>query len=66
MANHTTGAQRYNKRMDKIFEGYKASLKDPQIKSFKRHQVKIGKAVKDKGVNYPTAQQRAIHAATKE
>lgn len=53
MANHTTGAQRHNNRMNKIFENYKRNLKDPNIKSFKRHQRKLGIAVKDRGVDYP-------------
>lgn len=60
MANYKTGAQRYNDRMFNIFEEAKRLKKDPQVKSFKRHQVKIGKAHKDKGDQYPGSKARAL------
>ena len=63
MANHTTGAQRHNNRMDKIMEEYRKNLKDPNIKSFKRHQRKEGLAIKDKGVNYPGSKSKALNKA---
>lgn len=60
MANHKTGAQRYNDRMDKIFDEAKRLKKDPQVKSFKRHQVKIGKAYKYHGDQYPGPKGKAL------
>lgn len=46
--------------MNKIFDTYKANLKDPSIKSFKRHQRKIGVATKDRGVDYPGSHEKAL------
>lgn len=60
MANHTTGAQRRNSRMDKIFETAKRLEKDPTTKSYRRHQRNIGVAVKDKGSHYPGPKGRAL------
>ncbi len=66
MANHTTGAQRYNARMDKIFAEAERLKKDPSVKSFKRHQRRIGVAVKDRGDQYPGAKSKAIAKKGKE
>lgn len=60
MANHTTGAQRYNARMDKIFSEAKRLEKDPSTKSYRRHQRNIGVAVKDKGSHYPGPKSKAL------
>ena len=49
--------------MNKIFEEARRNLKDPFIKSFRRHQRKIGKAVKDRGVDYPGRRSEAIKRA---
>ena len=62
MANHTTGAQRYNARMDKIFSEAKRLEKDPATKSFRRHQRTIGVAGKDKGSHYPGPKARALES----
>lgn len=60
MANHTTGAQRYNARMDKIFAEAKRLEKDPVTKSYRRHQRNIGVAEKDKGSHYPGPKKLAM------
>ena len=65
MANYKTGSQRYNDRMDKIFEEAKRLKKDPSIKSFKKHQVKIGVAGKDKGDRYPGTIKKVLEKAKK-
>jgi hypothetical protein len=60
MANYKTGAQRYNDKLHNIFEEAKRLKKDPSVKSFKRHQVKIGQAYKDKGDRYPGPKSKAL------
>lgn len=46
--------------MDRVFDQYHKNRKDPAIKSFKRHQFKIGKAVKDRGDQYPGPKASAL------
>lgn len=58
-----TRAQRHNRMMDRIFSEAERLKKDPSIKSFKKHQVKIGKAHKYHGDQYPGPKSRAIEKA---
>lgn len=55
-----TKSQRHNKMMDRVFDNYHKNRKDPAIKSFKKHQYKIGKAVKDHGDMYPGPKTAAL------
>lgn len=55
-----TKAQRHNKMMDRVFDQYHKNRKDPAIKSFKKHQVKIGKATHDHGDQYPGPKAAAL------
>lgn len=61
-----TKSERHNRMMDGIFERYHQNRKDPAIKSFRKHQVKIGEAYKDKGDMYPSAKNKAIHAKSEK
>jgi len=60
MANHKTGAQRYNDRLHAIFAKAKELEKDPVTKSYRRHQRHIGMAFKDKGSHYPGPKSKAL------
>ena len=59
-----TKAQRHNRMMDKVFDAYHKNRKDPSIKAFKKHQVKIGKAYKDRGDMYPGPKAKALTKKT--
>lgn len=60
-----TRAEKHNRMMDKVFDQYHKNRKDPAIKSFKKHQVKVGKATHDKGDMYPGPKAKALGERTK-
>lgn len=59
-----TRAEKHNRMMDKIFDQYHKNRKDPSIKAFKKHQVKIGAAHKDHGDMYPGPKAKALKSKT--
>lgn len=59
-----TRSQKHNKMMDKVYSEYEKNKKDPSIKSFKRHQVKLGKALPYKGDQYPGPKHSALKKKT--
>ncbi len=60
-----TRSERHNRMMDRVFDQYHKNRKDPAIKSFKKHQVKIGQAHKDRGDQYPGPKSKALSMRAK-
>lgn len=59
-----TKSEKHNRMMDRVFDQYHKNRKDPVIKSFKKHQVKVGNAIKDKGDMYPGPKSAALKNKT--